>query len=510
MKTRLILILLVTAVLLSISTPAYAGSFENGDAESSQSNSVDQADEADGDPVQTDGGKTVEEVSAEIEILQNPLYPHPEGEYEEMLEAVQISGTGRKGRKGTKTAEELAEEIDTSESVSYAAGVAILRSGLIARQGSITILINCGTGTFPGLNQFVVVDAAAHTGDPQGGDYLRFHWNSIGSNTLKFSRDGKNYCYLPITATYYTNAEQEDTVGSLISSALAGMNLEDDTLTDYDRFMMIYRYINDTVTYDYVHVNDDSYYLQYTAYAAISNGTAVCQGYSNLLYRMCLTAGIQARIISSLKQYRHAWNIVQIGGQYYLADATWDESRVNGKPTYNYSHCLVSIADSEHVGWEDERSAAIYSSCGISEESFPCSPYSSGSTFNANDAPLHNFVEENGREVCTKCNVSRAASTGIVIPVPDMITPTGLTEIEEYAFEGCAFGCVQITANVESIGEGAFAGCDLLQSVIFTNTNAEIDENAFGEEPSVVIYCPAMSTARTFAIAHDLEYHLLS
>lgn len=54
------------------------------------------------------------------------------------------------------------------------------------------------------------------------------------------------------------------------------------------------------VKYDYENLDDTDYKLKYTAYAALLNGTAVCQGYANLLYRMALEAGIDARFISGL------------------------------------------------------------------------------------------------------------------------------------------------------------------------------------------------------------------
>ena len=79
--------------------------------------------------------------------------------------------------------------------------------------------------------------------------------------------------------------------------------------------------------YDYTNLNDDNYKLKYTAYAAMCNGTAVCQGYSNLLYRMLLEAGVDCRIISGIGvSGGHAWNIVRLGDLYYNVDATWDSN----------------------------------------------------------------------------------------------------------------------------------------------------------------------------------------
>ena len=95
--------------------------------------------------------------------------------------------------------------------------------------------------------------------------------------------------------------------------------------TDYEIIRDVYAYICEHVTYDNIHVNDASYKLAHTAYAALVNGTAVCQGYAVLLYRMLMEQGIDCRIMAGEGNGgAHAWNIAKIGQQYYYLDATWD------------------------------------------------------------------------------------------------------------------------------------------------------------------------------------------
>ena len=87
-------------------------------------------------------------------------------------------------------------------------------------------------------------------------------------------------------------------------------------------------------------MNDDSYTLKYSAYAALINKTAVCQGYTLLLYRLLLELGIDNRIISG-KVFGgdHGWNIVELDGFYYNADPTFDAER-SGHPFF-----LKNMAD---------------------------------------------------------------------------------------------------------------------------------------------------------------------
>ena len=126
------------------------------------------------------------------------------------------------------------------------------------------------------------------------------------------------------SVTYYTDFNQEQQVQR---QGQPGFNRH---LVLQDRMIirklkMIYDYICSNVTYDYSHLSDPTYQLQYTAYAALINGTSVCQGYAVLFYRMALQSGVDARLISGTGNGGpHAWNIVKIGSYYYNLDSTWD------------------------------------------------------------------------------------------------------------------------------------------------------------------------------------------
>lgn len=113
-------------------------------------------------------------------------------------------------------------------------------------------------------------------------------------------------------------------------------------MTDYEKVQVIYDYICSNITYDYANLNDSTYLLKHTAYAALINKTAVCQGYAQLFYWMALHSGIDARIVpSDVKGREHGWNIVKIGNAYYYVDATWDSENKG----YGYSYFLKGSED---------------------------------------------------------------------------------------------------------------------------------------------------------------------
>ena len=129
--------------------------------------------------------------------------------------------------------------------------------------------------------------------------------------------------------TYYTDKTQEDAVDSRLSEIYTSLQLSDSTLTDAQKVWKIYDWITNHVTYDYEKLNDDTNKTKYTAYGALTDGKAVCQGFAGLFYRMCMDNGIDCRIVTGTaangqSNGAHAWNIVRVGEAYYYVDATWD------------------------------------------------------------------------------------------------------------------------------------------------------------------------------------------
>ena len=76
-----------------------------------------------------------------------------------------------------------------------------------------------------------------------------------------------------------------------------------------------------------------SSYNVYTAYGALVEGNAVCQGYA-MAYNLLLNkVGIETDYVTSVIPERgsHGWSLVEIGEKWYHVDVTWDD------PTWNFS-----------------------------------------------------------------------------------------------------------------------------------------------------------------------------
>lgn len=198
-------------------------------------------------------------------------------------------------------------------------------------------------------------DIYEQTGKPNEGDYLRnsissIKMNATSSATLDSGKIKISEIIYTISIKYYTNLNQEKVFEDKAISVVNGLNLSSDS--EYEKVVKIYDYITNHVTYDYAHLEDDSYLIKQSAYAALIDGTSVCQGYATLFNYMANYAGLESRIVlgqSYDEQGKggelHAWNAVKIGNLYYYVDATWDSGNYEDVYFLNGSKDLV-----KHIG----------------------------------------------------------------------------------------------------------------------------------------------------------------
>ncbi|RHS16804.1 hypothetical protein DWV83_08555 [Coprobacillus sp. AF13-15] len=213
--------------------------------------------------------------------------------------------------------------------------VKIFREKLINRESNIVLYYHCDEEItqefFSNLVHQLFQKAIKHTGNGKEGDYLKWHCQGWTVKATISGNSNEGYdLNIFYDVSYLSSLEQEEKVDEEVSNLLKSLDLSNKT--DYQKVKAIYDYICSNVTYDHDNLNDESYSLKYTAYAALINKTAVCQGYASLFYRLALDAGVDTRVISGEAGGPHAWNIVKLNGKYYNLDSTWDA----GRSTYAY------------------------------------------------------------------------------------------------------------------------------------------------------------------------------
>ena len=207
------------------------------------------------------------------------------------------------------------------------------------------------------------------SGDPTGGDYIRYQYGGYTYTYDNRQTDGGYDYTISIVPQYYTDLEEEEEVDAKVKEILEETDFGF-VSSDLQRVQKIYDYIYENVSYDTVRKNHDGYHKKSTAYAALVQNTAVCQGYAVAMFRLLEEVGVDCRVVTGIATYEgeseyHAWNIVRIDGQYYNLDVTWD------KELGNHDCFLKTDADlSGHERDEEFSSEEFYGKYPMAEMSY--------------------------------------------------------------------------------------------------------------------------------------------
>lgn len=142
-------------------------------------------------------------------------------------------------------------------------------------------------------------------------------------------------------------------IDNVVSSIMEEISLLN-PLSDYDKLMCIYEYLQNHVSYD-------SKELEYTckhgsslnpashnAYGALIEKRAVCDGISAAFSLLAQEMGYSCTIVSGSAAFMtkgfssHAWNLIRLGDKFYHIDATWDINHFHQTNEYSYEYFCVN------------------------------------------------------------------------------------------------------------------------------------------------------------------------
>lgn len=115
--------------------------------------------------------------------------------------------------------------------------------------------------------------------------------------------------------------------------------------TEYEKL----RYLHDYLVFNCKY--SDSIPTFYTAYGALVDGQATCQGYADAMHLLLSRAGFETvwcvgvgTEVEGDIQVTHKWNYVKLSdGKWYILDPTWADPANKDDPTYiSYDYFLVS------------------------------------------------------------------------------------------------------------------------------------------------------------------------
>ena len=327
----------------------------------------------------------------------------------------------------------------------------ILRKGMENREARIAIRCPADAITpTDGILDEIAEKAMEETGVPTQGDYIRWTYSGwSGSYSLESDDEGLHYVFV-YDCKYYTTAAQEAELSKKIDSVLQSLDINDES-SDYDVICAVYDYICANVSYDYDNLDDSEYLLKYTAYAAMINKTAVCQGYSALMYRMLQQKNIDCRLIPGSN---HAWNIVAIDGVYYNADSTWDA----GRDPKNYAYFLCGDSDfAEHTRYSEYSTEEFYRLYPMAETKYVVCPSHSYGAWVTTKAPT---CTESGIETrtCAKCGVSENRAIPAAGHHYDAVATAPTCTERGYTTHTCVCGLSYTDSYTDAAGHNYKAG----------------------------------------------------
>ncbi|ETR74623.1 MAG: transglutaminase-like protease [Candidatus Magnetoglobus multicellularis str. Araruama] len=172
-------------------------------------------------------------------------------------------------------------------------------------------------------------------------DYLRFTFTSRKTTMNGYDSNVE----VIFTMKYLTTAEQEQQVNDRVAEILNEIISQDMTYEEIEK--AIHDWVVKNVQYD-------TSGQEHSAYAALFLGKTVCQGYALLMYKMLTEAGIETKIIDgTADDGSHAWNMVNICGNWFHVDATWNDP-IPDQPDrvlYTYYNLNDSQIEGDHT-WE--------------------------------------------------------------------------------------------------------------------------------------------------------------
>lgn len=129
-------------------------------------------------------------------------------------------------------------------------------------------------------------------------------------------------------------------------------NLQASGLSDYEKVMAVNEYLCNTVYYPdpigtYEDGSDKYAYEAHTAYGALHDGSAVCEGYARaagiLLDKLGVGMDLEEGDVTDGRG-AHAWNLAKVDGDWYQLDICWNDVAGSYDPSRSNDYTLETDA----------------------------------------------------------------------------------------------------------------------------------------------------------------------
>ncbi|MBQ4283579.1 MAG: hypothetical protein IJB96_06610 [Lachnospira sp.] len=154
--------------------------------------------------------------------------------------------------------------------------------------------------------------------------------DKVTLNMSYWDSDAIIYAYRNANASYLTDRQK-----TMYDKYIAIMNLcTSKSNSAYENEKSVYNYLVDNITYD------KKIESHFNAYEALTEGRAVCAGYSEVFRTLMELLGYECITVSgTADNENHMWNAIKLGNEWYQVDVTWgdtDEDSLNPVRVYAY------------------------------------------------------------------------------------------------------------------------------------------------------------------------------
>lgn len=176
------------------------------------------------------------------------------------------------------------------------------------------------------------------------GDYL----------AINFSYDKSENYYVVRKVLYGEEIPEENAKAGEIYEAYTEFYDEciSEPMSDFDKEIAVHDYIVKNCVYGFPETESDAY----DAYGVLVSGKAVCDGYAEAFFLLMTCLGVDCDIVVGIADEElHAWNQVELDGEWYNVDLTWNDSipDMGNLVKHTYVNVDDSVLALSHT-WETE------------------------------------------------------------------------------------------------------------------------------------------------------------
>lgn len=168
----------------------------------------------------------------------------------------------------------------------------------------------------------------------------RYVVSTVDMKIVQYSRIELEYTTESNLEILQRNTKLENAADRLLRDSIR------DGMTDFEKELAIHDALANHVSY-YEYENVETIpSIKHTAYGALVEGEAVCDGYAKAYKLLLEKAGLDSIIISGTTENTpHAWNIVKLNGEYYHVDVTSDKITLDSEK--HVVHTYFNVTDKE-------------------------------------------------------------------------------------------------------------------------------------------------------------------